>query len=174
MRPALFLPALLLPLLLAGCGDGLSDDHYANKAEPAPAAQVEPMRHEVAVRIGEMGPSFDACVHAGTTRHVPAGGNLPVRAAPFESAQETGAVAPGARFFVCSRSQDQKWLGIVFEEKGALAPACGVSSPVTSRRNYEGPCRSGWVASAFVRLIAGVDQPPPETQNSASGAPAGG
>jgi hypothetical protein len=174
MRPALSLPALILPLLLAGCGDAPRDDHYANKVEPAPAVEVPPMRHVVAVRIGEMGPSFDACVHAGTTRHVPAGQSLPVRAAPFESAEETGAVASGARFHVCSRSQDQKWLGIVFDEAGTLAPACGVSSPVTSRRNYEGPCRSGWVASAFVRLIAGVDQPPPENPNPAPPGAAGG
>ena len=165
---------LILPLLLAGCGDAPRDDHYANKSEPAPVADAPPIRHEVAVRIGELGPSFDACVHAGTTRHVAAQGSLPVRAAPFASAEETGAVASGARFFVCSRSQDQRWLGIVFDDGGTLAPACGLSSPVTSRRNYEGPCRSGWVESAFVRLIAGVDQPPPENQELPAEGPAGG
>lgn len=166
--------AFFLPLLLAGCGDAPRDDHYANKAEPAPVVEAPPMRHEVAVRIGELGPSFDACVHAGTTRHVPAEGSLPVRAAPFESAEETGAVASGRRFFVCSRSQDQKWLGIVFDESGTLAPACGVSSPVASRRNYAGPCRSGWVSSASVRLIAGVDQPPTENRQTGSGGAQGG
>jgi hypothetical protein len=46
-------------------------------------------------------------------------------------------------------------MGIVYEEAGTLSPTCGVSSPVTSRRDYDGPCRSGWVSSAFVKLIAG-------------------
>ena len=167
MRPAF--PFLLLPLLaLASCGEPVRDDHFANKAEPKAEAQAAPLRHEVAVRVGEMGPSFDACVHAGTTRHVGAGERLPVRAAPFDSAEETGGIAAGGRFFVCSRSQNQKWLGVVYDGDGALSEACGVSSPARRRQDYDGPCRSGWVSSALVRLIAGTDQAPPENQPPAT------
>lgn len=146
---------LALALCLSACGEAIRDDHFTNAAEPKADVPVEPVRHVVPVRVGEMGPSFDACVHAGTTRHVPAGGRLPVRAAPFESAEETGAIAADGRFFVCARSQDQKWLGIVWDENAGISEACGVSSPSLTRRDYEGPCRSGWVGSAFVKLIAG-------------------
>ena len=164
MRAAL----LVLPVLaLSSCGEPVSDDHFANSA--APQAEVQaPVRHEVAVRVGELGPSFDACVHAGTTRHVGAGQRLPVRAAPFDSAEETGGIAAGGRFFVCSRSQDQKWLGVVYEGEGTLSDACGVSSPALRRQDYDGPCRSGWVSSALVRLIAATDQAPPENQPPSS------
>lgn len=154
--------AVALALLgLAGCGEPIRDDHYANRGEAAPqAAPAAPVAHVVLVRIGELGANFDACPAAGTTRHLKAGQSLPARAAPFDSAAETGAIPSGARFFVCTRSHDQKWLGVVFDESGTLVESCGVSSPVSSRSGYQGPCRSGWVASPFVRLVAGASEPP--------------
>ncbi len=97
-----------------------------------------------------------------------AGEALPVRSAPFEYAGETGSVASAAHFFICTRSHDQKWFGIVFDESGTLAERCGVSEPVTRRRDYDGPCRSGWVQSAFVKVIAGEEPttaPPAEGNN---------
>ena len=108
----------------------------------------------VPVRIGELGPNFAACAAAGTPRHTDVSGLL-VRAAPFEAAAQAGRIAPGTRFFLCSRTHDQRWLGIVWEEGGTLSPACGVSQPVTDRQPYAGPCRSGWVPSAFVKAVAG-------------------
>jgi hypothetical protein len=150
--------ALLLAVLaLSACGEAVKDDHFANdvKEERAEPAVVQPPA--VPVRIGEMGPNFNACNAAGTSRHLDAAAaeRLQVRAAPFDTAAETGAIPAGARFFICARSHDQRWLGIVYDEAGELAPACGVSRPVFSRRDYAGPCRSGWISSAFVRQIAG-------------------
>ncbi|HYW15332.1 MAG TPA: hypothetical protein VE891_04155 [Allosphingosinicella sp.] len=107
------------------------------------------------VRIGELGANFRACGAAGTSRNLKAGEALAVRSAPFENAGETGKVDSGARFFICTRSHDQKWFGIVFDEGGTLAERCGVSEPVTRRRDYDGPCRSGWVQSAFIKVVAG-------------------
>ncbi len=150
---------LLLPALaqLAACGEAVKDDHFARavKAERTEPASAQPAA--VPVRIGELGPNFNACNAAGTSRNLdPASGDrLQVRAAPFDTAAETGALPAGARFFICSRSHDQRWLGVVYDEAGALSAACGVSRPVFSRRGYEGPCRSGWVSSAFVKQIAG-------------------
>ncbi len=150
--------AAVAAIALAGCGEPVRDDHYSNNARseatPAPAPRP-PVRQQAPVRVGELGPSFDACSAAGTTRHVDAGKSLPVRAAPFEDSEEIGAIAAGQRFFVCTRSHNQKWLGVVYDESGTLAERCGVSSPATSRRNYDGPCRSGWVSSPLVRLVAG-------------------
>ncbi len=152
---------ILLCLALSACGDPAT---LANRAarddEAAPqAAEVTPGSRPV--RIGELGANFRACGAAGTTRNLRASESLPVRFAPFDNAGETGNVAPGARFFICTRSLDQKWFGVVFDEEGALAERCGVSEPVTQRRDYDGPCRSGWVQSAFVKVIAGEQLGPP-------------
>ena len=147
----------ILPVLLlaAGCGEAVEDDHFARPLGGNETAAAEVKVDEVPVRVGELGPSFAACGAAGTTRNLAAGETLAVSAAPFDNATETGKVPAGSRFFVCSRSHDQRWLGIVYEPGGTLGQACGVSAPLPSRRDYEGPCRSGWVSAAFVKLVAG-------------------
>jgi hypothetical protein len=116
------------------------------------AAQKRP------VVIGEDGSRLDACGVRGQAVRVGAAG-LAVRAAPFADAPETGRMAEGARAFVCTRSLDQKWLGVVIQPASdpadsAAAPAdCGVSEPVDAKRAYDGPCLSGWVSSASIRLV---------------------
>jgi hypothetical protein len=156
MRP----PIILLCLALSACGEPAAVvDRSAQDNEAVPeAAVVTPGSR--AVRIGELGANFRACSAAGTTRNLKAGEALPVRSSPFDNAGETGSVAGGGRFFICTRSHDQKWFGIVFDEGGELALRCGVSEPVTRRRDYDGPCRSGWVQSAFVKVIAGEGPAP--------------
>ncbi len=147
-------PLLLLGLALASCGDPAA---VANRAaeDPETAAADTVTAAARPVRIGELGPNFQACSAAGTTRGLKVGEALPVRWAPFENAQESGSVPGGTRFFICTRSLDQKWFGIVYDEGGTLAGRCGVAEPVTRRRDYDGPCRSGWVQSAFVKVVAG-------------------
>jgi hypothetical protein len=114
----------------------------------------------VPVRIGELGRNFAACNAQGEVRERATEGAMPVRAAPFEQAQQKGQLPPGSTFFICSRSLDQRWFGVVYDGSGRASRSCGVSSPISSRRDYEGPCDSGWVASAQVRLISGVQEPP--------------
>lgn len=160
-------PVLLLCLAAAACGEParVADPTARDNEATAEAAEIPEPRP---VRIGEYGAAFRACGQAGTTRNLKTGEALPVRLAPFENAGETGSVAAGARFFICSRSLDQKWFGIVFDEGGSLAERCGVSEPVTRRRDYDGPCGSGWVQSAFVKVIAGeapLPLPPAESAN---------
>jgi hypothetical protein len=147
-------PLLFLSFALASCGDPAtivdrSADEAGNVAEDNVTAAARP------VRIGEGGPNFQACNAAGTTRNLKPGEGLPVRSAPFDNAGESGSVPERARFFICTRSLDQKWFGIVYDPGGTLAESCGVAEPVTRRRDYDGPCRSGWVQSAFVKVIAG-------------------
>lgn len=150
----------LLALLLAACGgEPVRDDHFANDVVAERGDPAKVTSQAVPVRIGDLGPSFDACSAAGTTRRVGADATLPVRAAPFETAAQTARIEPGHRFFVCARTHDQKWFGIVFDADGALSESCGVSSPVTAGQPYPGPCSSGWIASAFVKVIAGNDVP---------------
>jgi hypothetical protein len=148
--------SLLLLLALAACGGEPVATENVTGGPPAARTDTAPIAPGAApVRIGELGPNFDACSAAGTSRRIPEGEALQVRAAPFETAAESGSLPAGARFFVCTRSHDQRWFGVVYEEGGALSAACGVSRPINARRNYEGPCRSGWVSSAFVKVIAG-------------------
>ena len=150
---------LVFCLALASCGDPVevanrlaADD--GNLVADTVTAAARP------VRIGELGPNFAACGAAGTTRNLKPGEALPVRWAPFDNAGESGRVAPGGRFFICARSLDQKWFGIVYDEDGRLAERCGVTEPATRRSDYDGPCRSGWVQSAFVKVIAGEPAAP--------------
>jgi hypothetical protein len=159
MRRAL----LSLCLALAGCGQSVPIGNTADNQAAAPeAAPPEP----AAVRVGELGPSLAACTAAGTTRGLQPGERLPVRSAPFDTGEQTGAIRANGRFFVCSRSLDQKWFGIVYDDGFALNPACGVSEPVPARKPYPGPCRSGWVSSPFVKLIAGDESLPAANQAS--------
>lgn len=156
--------ALSLLLLLAACSDSndvleeLPNSSIAGAArENVPEARIE----SVVVRpvtIGEDGPRLDACGAMGQAVRV-GGEGLPIRAAPFLNAKETGRMAEGGRAWVCTRSLDQKWLGVVVVptldvENGSHAD-CGVSNPIDRRQSYAGPCESGWVSSAFIRLIAG-------------------
>ncbi len=149
---------VLLPFLLAGCGgEAVNADQFANPAQPE-AEEAGPIQPSaVPVRIGELGPNFAACSAAGMPRRTDGepGEGLPLRAAPFDAAAETARLPEGARFFVCSRTHDQRWLGVVFDASGTLSPGCGVSRPITARANYTGPCRSGWAPAAFVKIIAG-------------------
>jgi hypothetical protein len=121
------------------------------------------------VRIGEQGPSFAACNARGATRDRTNAGPIPVRAAPFDRAAEIDRLTPGSQFFICSRTNDERWLGIVYDEGGQASDRCGVSAPLAARAAYEGPCAAGWVLSASVRLVSGIArQVPPE---SGAGAP---
>jgi hypothetical protein len=151
---------ILLAALAAGCSDAANENGSLGSTTPAYerveadgsllGATVQP------VRIGELGANFAACNASGTTRDRAAGGPVPVRAAPFDQAEEVDQLPARASFFICTRSHDQRWFGIVYEEGGRTSEACGVSRPINVRRDYDGPCASGWVSSALVRLVSGV------------------
>jgi hypothetical protein len=111
------------------------------------------------VTIGEDGPRLDACGVLGQVTR-PGSGGLALRAAPFTDSKELARLGEGQKAWICTRSLDQKWLGVVVQPapvaaNAARAPDCGVSSPVERRQPYTGPCPSGWVSSAYIRLIAG-------------------
>ncbi len=156
-----FALSLPLALLLIGCGgerapvpegQGSSTPPYvrAEADDPLQGGAVTP------VRIGELGPNFAACNARGATRERAGADHVPVRAAPFDPAEEIDRLPEGAQFFICSRSHDQRWFGIVYDSGGIAAERCGVSAPIGRRTNYEGPCAAGWVPSNLVRLISGV------------------
>ena len=162
LAPALAAP-VLLALAAAGCnrptgeesGQGSTTPRYERAEEGGLLEDTQ-----TPVRIGEQGPAFAACMTRGRLRERTAAGPAPVRAAPFDQARPIDSLAPDAEFFVCGRSIDQRFLGIVYDEGGQASERCGVSEPVPTRRDYAGPCAAGWVASAQVRLVSGVSAPP--------------
>jgi hypothetical protein len=123
---------------------------------------------QVPVRIGELGANFPACYAMARFRDrvVEQGETVPVRAAPFEQARETSRIGADGQFFICTRSHDQRWFAIVYDEAQGASRSCGVSQPVSARREYEGPCRSGWVPSAVVRMESGIRHQEPVQDNS--------
>jgi len=171
----LLLAPLLAPLLAtAGC----YDPPIANGGYGSTTPRFERVQQDnnlladsvVAVRIGELGRNFAACNAQGEVRERAVDGPIPVRAAPYEQAQSKGQLPAGSSFFICSRSHDQRWFGVVYDRSGRAAPACGVSVPVAQRSDYSGPCDSGWVASSQVRLASGVQTPPVQASGN-SGEP---
>jgi len=156
----------ILPLLFASvsaCSETtkVSDDlagAQTNSANPTGRTErVGSSPGERPVRIGEGGPRFDACQALGQISGL-RGEELDVLIAPFDSAETKDTVRRGQQVHICTRSHDQQWFGIVYAPmpgEGEEAVDCGVSSPVRSKRNYDGPCNSGWVESNFVKLIAG-------------------
>ncbi|MEO9634220.1 MAG: hypothetical protein ABJF89_05295 [Parasphingorhabdus sp.] len=168
------LAASLICLTITACSestkvsDDLADSSDYLENPTGRTERVEAGLTAKAVRIGEGGPRFDACQSVGQVgRHV--SGALPVLSAPFDAANKVDSLGAGQSVHICTRSHDQQWYGIVYDKPSksaaqegetAAAPAqgvldCGVSSPVRVKRNYEGPCKSGWVESTYVVLVAG-------------------
>ena len=156
--------ALTLILLLCACSESsdvleqLPNSSIAGAPRDAmPETRLE-ARITRPVAIGEDGPRLDACGAMGQVVRVGSSG-LVMRAAPFAEAQEVARLAEGSRAYVCTRSLDQKWLGIVVAppspDDAADNVDCGVSGPVDRKQPYDGPCLSGWVSSASIRLVAG-------------------
>lgn len=123
------------------------------EAEPIPttrfAADPRP------VQVGLDGPNFDACGSYGEIRGLnPDGDNfLSVRAAPTTQADELDRLTTGTGVSLCETSGN--WIGIVYDQAGVAGVDCETGSPVPDVRDYDGPCRSGWVSQRFVELIAG-------------------
>lgn len=174
---------LAIALTLAGCADpepaqkrepgGVQAGERLDAAEPSPTAR--------AVNIGEGGTRFAACQGRGRVGNL-RGRTLAVRDAPFDDARQIGELTEDAHVFICTRSLDQQWLGVVVAGEDGMKPAagpvadpvlpesteptdaaattsapgvdCGVTAPVRGKRPYSGPCQSGWVESTFVAVVA--------------------
>jgi hypothetical protein len=153
--------AAILLVLLAGCGEraSVSPSNEGSTTPPYVRPETDPslLSNMVQpVRIGEPGSNFAACNARGAARERGGAEPVPVRAAPYEQSEQIALLPPGSEFFICSRTNDQRWFGIVFDEGGEASERCGVSAPVPAGRDYRGPCAAGWVASASVRLVSGV------------------
>jgi hypothetical protein len=113
-------------------------------------------QRDVPVIVGEQ-EDLDAC---GSWAEVsglnPKGdGFLAVRGGPGTDHALRDRLREGDGFFVCGMSSNGKWLAIVYPRAGQTADACEVSGAVPKAHAYRGPCASGWVNAAWVRILAG-------------------
>jgi hypothetical protein len=158
--------ASLFLFALAACGEPAANNRTAEGSTTPPYVRPtsDPSLLGETVNpvvIGAGGPSFAACSAAGMIRRRAGGAApVPVRAAPYEAAAQIDSLGADAHFFICSRSQDEAWFGIVYDEGGQASERCGVSGPVPDRRDYHGPCAAGWVSSAVVRLASNAPREP--------------
>lgn len=127
-----------------------SDDHRASGL----SAHRVGKRARLGARRGRGDAETDACVTLGQiVRLDPKGDNfLAVRGGPGSQRPELDRLGGGALVTICD--ERGPWLGIVYPAPGTKTD-CGVSSPRPTRSPYGGPCRSGWVHSRFVDVVAG-------------------
>lgn len=109
------------------------------------------------VMVGLNGSNLDACGSNARVVGLSAEGDnfLAVKSAPRLDARRIDKLGPAFELYVCERSKDGKWLGVVYEPDGETSANCGVTSPVSTPRPYSGRCQSGWVYSKYVEIYAG-------------------
>lgn len=174
---------LLIALAATGCGErlGRNETGGGSTTPPYVRAEEDPSllgNAVVPVRVGELGQGFAACGARGATRDRAGSSSVPVRGAPFDANNEIDRLNEGAEFFICARTHDQRWFGIVYDQDGGDGSRCGVGGALPRRGDYEGPCASGWVPSSLIRLVSGVPHqlPPnanPLPSNSSAARPGG-
>ncbi|WP_033922709.1 hypothetical protein [Sphingomonas sp. 37zxx] len=144
-----FTIAALLPL--AACNFATVETNTVTPEATATVSPLEPGPR--AVRIGEGGPGFPACQSRATVTTVePGATTLTLRSAPFAEAASVVRLGAGIGMYVCTRTLDQRWLGVVVPPLSDPDADCGVRGRVERPRGYDGPCISGWIIANGVRL----------------------
>jgi hypothetical protein len=133
--------AALLIASLAACSQP------APPADNAPVVAGEPLASRP-VMIGTEGASLPACA---STSQVKAGGT-DVYWAPNETRAVKAKLAGAMKVAVCEATDDDAWFGVVFAAPGLDPDLCGVGRPVANAREYQGPCRWGWIKGGTVQL----------------------
>ena len=141
-RPALLAPTLAA-LALAGCSQP------APPADNAKVAGGDPVATR-AVMIGTEGPSLPACSSISRVKD----GGTDVYWAPGETRAVKARLAGGTPVSLCEAADNDAWFGIVFAAPGTDKDMCGVGRSVANAREYQGPCRWGWIRGGTVRLGA--------------------
>ena len=119
------------------------------------AGATAPGQPEKPVMIGGV-PDLDACLSNGQVTGLdPRGDNfLSVRSKPSTKARELDRLRAGMVVWACDESGSGDWTGIIYSPPGRTVE-CGVGTPAPRHQAYRGPCRSGWVSSRYLTIIAG-------------------
>lgn len=98
---------------------------------------------------------LDACGSLAQVRGLKADGDgfLAVRAGPGTAYAMLDKLGNGREVYLCDGNGDGEWFAIVYPTAPGMK--CEVGSPIAKKRVYRGPCKSGWVRSAWVEVMAG-------------------
>jgi hypothetical protein len=141
--------SLAIALPLAACSKpdeaalGRTDEAFKGQQV---GGQLQPVASRP-IMVGQGGREADACPSTARGRS----GALQVR----WSNSDAGPVKTETEGDVWVCQVDGDWSGVIFPAFGQDAGDCGVSSPATSPREYQGPCRWGWVKTADLATTAG-------------------
>jgi len=126
-------------------------DQYVRPVQAAHVPSL-PTEDQRPVMIGG-DPEFDACGMLGEVSGLnPAGdGFLALRSAPSGQAKLLHKLQEGDAVYICEEVPG--WMGVVVYPSNPMIN-CDVSSPVMPRQPYRGECKSGWVSSKWIELMA--------------------
>ncbi|QQP97862.1 hypothetical protein [Lysobacter enzymogenes] len=122
-------------------------------ALPAVPAEAAPPR-AVPVEVGGS-EEWDACGATGRVRGLKADGDgfLAVRAGPGADHRMLDKLGNGRLVYLCGNRGG--WTSVVYAPTDADPSVCGVSSAIAEIEVYRGPCKSGWVNTAWIEVVAG-------------------
>ena len=140
--------ALAAALTLSACSE--KPDAAALEKGDAALGGVEvdgalmPVQTRV-VMVGKGGPDQPACSAVAT----PKAETLVVHWSTDDKAPPKDSQK--GDFLVCDSDGDQ-WTGIIFPTTGASYESCSVGTRLRNPREYQGPCRWGWVKTADITI----------------------
>jgi len=133
----------LAALALAGCSQPAPPPDNAKLVGGEPIATR-------AVMVGTEGPTLPACSSISRVKD----GGTDVYWAPGETRVVKARLAGGTPVSLCEAADNDAWFGIVFAAPGTDKDMCGVGRSVQNAREYQGPCRWGWIRGGTVQLGA--------------------
>lgn len=80
-------------------------------------------------------------------------GLVSVKGGPSAAHAEIDRLANADYVYACEEQGD--WTGVVYLKGKDMAPDCGVGSTQPKRAAYQGPCKSGWIRSKWLTIVAG-------------------
>jgi len=112
-------------------------------AKPKPSDR-KPASPEENVQYGG-DPDFDACGSYGVVL-------VTTVAVRYDKSNKMvfDKIEAGTMVTACEYKGD--YTGVVY---GKPKQDCGTGGPIKDRKEYKGPCKSGWIKSAFYELLAG-------------------
>ena len=76
-----------------------------------------------------------------------------VRTGPATGYREIDRLKVGQFVYVCDGNSE--WTGVVYGNGAEMKAGCGVTSPIPRAAPYSGVCKSGWVRSKWLTVVAG-------------------
>lgn len=107
------------------------------------------------VRVSRVA-DLDAC-SVGKVSGLREGGDgfLAVREGPGTHFKEIDRLRNGWIVFLCDSSDGGDWDGIIYPSDSGAEQDCGLDGATDRDTSYAGQCKSGWVRSKWVELVAG-------------------